>query len=246
MFRGQIQMMTEGKQIEIRKLIEKRSIYHAFQPIYNLSQWNLYGFEALLRCADYNPETMFQNALSEGSLFELDTFSISEAVLSFFRSPNYNSLLFINAFPSTLIHPHFLEKMAQLIQLNPINPKRIIIEINESEIENFDLLQSNVTELRNMGFRFALDDVGKGIVKLSEFTELNPEIVKIDKSFSFELSLSQNKQTTIQRLIDFCNNDIQLVLEGIEKAEDLAMAKSLGVPFAQGFILGRPNDLESF
>jgi EAL domain-containing protein (putative c-di-GMP-specific phosphodiesterase class I) len=66
------------------------------------------------------------------------------------------------------------------------------------------------------------------------------------KDFSVNLSASKKKQRWIELIVEYCKDaNVQLVLEGIEKSEDLATAKALGVSIGQGYLLGKPDILDN-
>jgi EAL domain-containing protein (putative c-di-GMP-specific phosphodiesterase class I) len=119
------------------------------------------------------------------------------------------------------------------------------LEIVEEEV-NLEELKPVVNQLKQFGFKIAIDDVGKGASTLRSIIELEPNFVKMDRFFGIGLEQSVSKRRLIQRLIEFCGNDITFVLEGIEYHSDLEIAKDLGVHVGQGYFLGRPALLENF
>jgi EAL domain-containing protein (putative c-di-GMP-specific phosphodiesterase class I) len=231
----------------VDSLIYNQLFYHHYQPLYALSNWKLYGYEAFFR-SDFslNPELVFQFAKKNRKLFELDTASIFNAALFYFISKEnillgLKKTLFVNVFPSTLLHPSFSNFLERLISENMIIPsKNIVFEINESEIIwDIPSLRQVIHCLRNNGFSVAFDDVGKGTASIQNIVEFEPEFVKLDRYFSVDLAVSEKKQRMVQLFVDYCSDGSRLVLEGIEKPEDLAIAKMLGVQIGQGYILGK-------
>src|SRR5699024_5634091 len=116
-------------------LIDKEKFTHWSQNIYYTNDLKKIGEEYLLRGSIGNPELIFARAREINRLFELDMKSVYKAVSTFFNQIKISIVerLFLNVFPSTILHPEFLKQMAQLIQRFPIKAKYVVLEIIESE-----------------------------------------------------------------------------------------------------------------
>lgn len=226
----------------IKEIIDNKSFCHFFQPIYELKESKIYGYEALLRCKYFSdPEILFQIARECGFLYELDTCSIHNAITSM---GDLQQKLFINVFPSTIVH-HSFTQFIKKINLFFQSTEKVVFEINESEkIENIELLKKNIQFLKDEGYKVAVDDFGKGEISLETIVDLNPHYIKVDRSLGQNLYNSGKNQDVIKKLLFLCERtNMKLVLEGIEKKEDLDMAKALGVHYAQGYLLGEPRPM---
>ncbi|MFD1780113.1 EAL domain-containing protein [Fredinandcohnia salidurans] len=232
----------------IQHIIRNELFSHFFQPIIDLQTWQRVGFEGLLRTSHFqNPEDTFHLAKKEKQLYELDSRSIHRAALTY-HSAGYSKkdgYLFLNVFPSTLTNTNFLPFIRKIITVNNYISQHVIFEINEMEaINDFEYLKKKMAELKHYGFRFAIDDVGKGNASIQSIIKLKPDFIKLDKCFSNNLYRYPKKQQYIQRIIDYTNNHgIQLVLEGLENEMDVTIARNIGVTYGQGYILGRPKNL---
>lgn len=229
-------------------MLHSKTFYHVYQPIYHLSEWRIIGFESFLRSEFYlNPVQIFQLARKTNILYEMDTGSIFKSISEFFEQFRMsNRLLFVNIFPSTLLNPAFPTFLEQLSKRIKIPQQQIVFEINEAEsIEDIRPLLEMVTHLRNCDFLIAVDDVGKGDSAIQKIIELDPDFIKLDKYFSVNLSRSNKKQQLIQLFLDFSKEKSQIILEGVENAEELAIAKTLGISMAQGYFLGKPLKIQS-
>lgn len=225
--------------ILLDNIIRNKRFYHVFQPIYVLKDWRVFAYEALLRCEFFpNPELLFQLAIRKNRLYELDTLSIYYALTSFCVQ---SIPLFINVYPSTIVHPAFPDFLRKLKTACSLH-RNIVLEINEAEkISDMDLLRNAIHLLKTNGFSVALDDLGKGEFSLHTVAELEPDFVKLDRYYSADLSISAEKQNEIQMFLNvYQQKNIYLVLEGIEEPTDLALAKKLGVHLGQGYLLGKP------
>ncbi|WP_082918164.1 EAL domain-containing protein [Oceanobacillus sp. Castelsardo] len=231
---------------EMSLLLEEEQFHHHFQPLYNLNEKNRIGFEVLFRTNLYNnPELVFQSARTANKLYELETKSIGNAISTYSKSGKVKQNLFINVFPTTISNPLFSSFMNKIVNKNNIKSEEIIFEINESEIIfDMPLFLHGLENLKRKGFLFAIDDVGKGAASLRAIIELEPDYVKMDKYFAFNLSTSEQKQEMVKSVLTYCENThTEFVLEGIENETDLKTAQKIGVPNGQGFLLGKPAPL---
>lgn len=235
-------MLTEITEEILDKVMKEKNFHHVCQPLYDLKNWQVFGYEVLIRCELFeNPEQLFKCAMQHNRLYELDTSSILHATLmNDHFSSMWHTKWFINVYPSTLIHPSFHSILKRLGEAS-IPGKNLVFEINEIGTEtDLELLKRAVKCLKTK-YAVALDDVGKGEATLRAIIELEPDYIKLDRYFSVGLSASAAKQKLIRTLVEFCrDSNICLVLEGIEESEDLAIAKALGIHVGQGFLLGKP------
>ncbi|WP_077214888.1 EAL domain-containing protein [Bacillus dakarensis] len=227
-------------------------VEHAYQPLWQLHNWKVYGYEALLRFTEgaqnQNIEAIFDEARREGSLYELDTLSISKAISSFPFEQSLSELLFINIFPSTLLNDQFESFIEQLLIQYPQAIGRIVFELNETKNEEhiwrIQELKEKIKFLKEKNFIIALDDIGKGAAGLQKIVEFSPDIIKVDQYFSRELFTSKDKQQLLSLLVQYSKQRMILILEGLEQEMDLAIAKTLQVPVAQGYLLGKPEKIK--
>jgi EAL domain-containing protein (putative c-di-GMP-specific phosphodiesterase class I) len=225
--------------------VKFKEFHHYYQPLYCLSTMKVYGYECLIRSEYFkNPEQLFKSAKKEKILHKLDMLSIIRAIVDYHKYIEKGAPLFINVFPTTLLHPLFQSFIIDLVSSTTLNPSYIVFEIVEEEVDLM-ALKDVVSALRRLGFRLAIDDVGKEASSLRSVIELQPHFVKLDRYFATDLSHSNLKQRMITSLVDYCQKDFCLVLEGIEHAEDLSIAKSLGVSMGQGYLLGIPGIIEN-
>lgn len=236
----------------IAYLIENNHFYHVFQPLRRLPDQGKFGYEALIRSTSgIGPNALFQGAVEQNRLYQLDTWSIDHALSSFFFSPiaqEEEGLLFVNLFPSTIIADAFPLFVNDLRRRFFSFVHRIVLEINESITEESiwsnPVFMQRIKDLRDKGFLIALDDVGEGTTTFRKIVEISPDFIKIDRFFSKELSLCKKKQKVVRLLVDYCvDADSNLILEGIEQEKDFVCASCLGVTIGQGYYLGKPHRL---
>jgi EAL domain-containing protein (putative c-di-GMP-specific phosphodiesterase class I) len=229
-------------------LIKEKESSHHFQSLWELGNWSVYGYEALYRPeGNMNPEIFFQNAREMNTLYEFDTFSILKAVEGFTLIGEIQ--LFINIYPSTLLHENFPAFINSIMAEYPMAKGKLVFELNESNVEehiwNMSELKSRILWLRSIKLLVALDDFGKGTASLQKIIEFAPDYIKLDRFFSNGLSENKKKQHMISLIVQYCSKfGSNVILEGIEKPVDLAMARFLKVKFGQGYLLGIPSELD--
>ncbi|PLR75943.1 diguanylate phosphodiesterase [Bacillus sp. V3-13] len=233
----------------ITALLEKRSFFSEYQPLWNTETNSIFAYEAFFRIEDgTSPLVIFQDARDAGLLYELDTASIQNAIKNYPFFKKY--FLFVNVFPSSLIHDKFPMFIKGLMNRFPEIKGEIIFEINEAALEedcwNKDIFSDRLEFLRSSGFQIAFDDLPITELSLTKIRRHEPEFVKLDHTYSIQLSESLVKQQSIEYLLSYINRKNMLVLEGIETAEDLLVARNLGVPLLQGYYIAKPVVLDSF
>lgn len=218
-------------------------ITHWFQPIYQVKSKDVLGYEALLRDASLknaSPEELFENANKNGKQSVLDLISVRTAI------ENYNdpvNQLFVNIFPSTLLVNDFLLWW----DTNVPSDTPVTIELLETEpVMNWNEIRSVTSELQKRGVKVAVDDMCEGYSFLQQWIELNPDYIKLDRYFARNLSTDARKQKAVSCLVNLFSDTTRIIIEGIEKEEDLHAAESLGIIYAQGYLLGRPSPKEGF
>ncbi|WP_066307790.1 EAL domain-containing protein [Bacillus sp. FJAT-29814] len=244
-------------ELSIYNVISNEEFYHVFQPIYDLNTMRIIGFEALLRSSSsLDPTIIFDEAIEVKQLFELDSRSIQKAVRTYLtEGSGIKGKLFLNVYPSTIIHPQFL-KFLYNIMLEKENlsqqvnvPFEIVFEISESEDMsdiNMQIFKDRIRKIKENGILIAIDDIGKGFVPTQLLVEIEPNFLKLDHYFARDLYRSNRKQFLIKLLIKYCKEyNCYLILEGIENELDLATAQYMGIPYAQGYLIGRPGLLKN-
>ena len=235
----------------VRDLIDQRVLDVHFQPIVALDGATVYGHEALVRtpvgCHWTNPDALFAAARAEEISIELEIECVRIA-LERWSARSVSGKLFINLSASALlaaIGTRGLQQTLQLIRSLGVATASIVIELTEHEhVRDVEMLKTATAVLRRYGICVALDDFGDGRSSLRLWSELKPEIVKIDKYFTRDLATSGDKLQTMRALLQIADTfGSSLVAEGVETADELRVVRDLGIRFGQGYYLGRPAAL---
>lgn len=217
-----------------------------FQPVVDLTgetatTSTVVGFEALSRFAASParpPDQWFSEAASVGLGVPLELAAIRAAVTRVADLPA-GTYLAVNASAPTLLSPELAAALA------PAPADRLVVELTEhTEVADYPGLRRALASLRAGGVRVAVDDTGAGYAGLDSLLGLEPDIVKLDLSLCQGVATDPARQAMVWALSWFARKTgATLVAEGIENPQDLHELSSLGVPFGQGFLLGRPGPL---
>ncbi|WP_409291600.1 EAL domain-containing protein [Peribacillus sp. SCS-37] len=229
-------------------LVREQSFFHEYQPLWNTKFKKVFAYEALLRTDPrINPVFIFKQGREIGALYDFDTASISKSIKKYPDSYWDKFFLFVNIFPSTIIHPKFTEFIKGLVSEYPIIKGRVIFEINEDPIEsklwNEEGFINGLLFLKSMKLMIALDDLSFSSNALEKIIQIKPHFAKLDRTCSENLAKSLEKQTDIESFLAISDNLSVVVLEGIENKEDYVTACNLGVLAVQGYYISKPQRL---
>lgn len=226
----------------------KELTYEDLQFVY---QPETLGFEALLRTAFAKGqiEELFSLARRHNYLYKLDTMAIEGAIKHFPFEVLKSEDVFINVFPSTLLHPHFQLFLTYLLNTYKNAKHRIVWELNETLHEKIlwesPALFARVMSLKEAGFKIAIDDFGAGAAAMRQVSMYEPHYMKLDRSYAEGLADCKQKKDLIDLLVNYYPHT-NLILEGVERDKDLAAAISLNLHAAQGYLLDMPQSISSY
>ncbi len=233
----------------IQNLIDNQLTSH-FQPIVNLDQGKIFGYEALCRTITTNPfdtiEEIFRQAKICNKILQLDMRCRENGIaLSAARGlAEKDSLLFLNICPTSLLCPnHTAGTTGVLANQHGMPKQNIVLEITEQEaVSNYKLFRTAVDHYRSKGFRIAIDDFGAGYGGLKMLSVLEPDFVKIDRHFFKNSPKSNINYNLIDSIATACHRiGIDVIAEGIETENDLRICREIGIDLVQGYLLARPE-----
>lgn len=236
---------------EFRRLIDVPLLYSVYQPVVDLSNGEIMGWEALARGPGQghfaSPKTMFDFAEEVGTLFQLERACRQQAVKDLGRTES-GQKLFLNIHPQTLGDPDFRSGETKgLLAEFGLKPENVVFEITERHsIRDFTLFHRTLDHYRNQGFLVAIDDAGTGFSGLNRIAMLRPDYIKADMSLVRGASSNPVQRALLETLAIFADKiGCSVIGEGIENESDLSCLISTGVHYGQGFYLGRPASPKS-
>jgi EAL domain-containing protein (putative c-di-GMP-specific phosphodiesterase class I) len=208
-----------------------------FQPIVDLARARVAGYEALARFpGTAGPDVWFAAAADAGIAAELEALAIHKALAAVPDLPP-DTFLTVNVGPHLLGARPVQEALATRPDLH-----RVVVELTEhAPVRDLGALRVQVAALRARGALVALDDTGSGWSGLQQLAALRPQLVKLDRSLVADADTDPVRMALAEMVGEFAGRiDAWLLAEGIETRGELAAFCRLGVPLAQGWLLGRP------
>jgi len=241
--------MTTIEQLSaLSQILAQGNLHSLFQPIVSLSERCILGYEALTRGPSnsplHSPIPLFAVARQSGRLSELEI-ACRESACRRFSELKLPGKLFLNISPESLLEAgHQPGRTLQLLKTYGIDPSQVVIELTEqAPIDDFSLLHTALHHYRAMGFSIALDDLGAGYSSLRLWSELRPDYVKIDRHFIDGIHQDAVKREFVGSILKMAKaSRAQVIAEGIELPEELAVLAEMGVDLLQGYLLGRPQE----
>ncbi len=216
-------------------------IWIAFQPIVHWPERTVYGHEALVRSAEPtlgNPALLFDAAERLVRVRELGRRIRAQIAKDMAAAP-VDSLIFVNLHAADLAED---ELFSQSSALAP-HAKRIVLEITErSSLDAIPDVRGKIAQLRALGYRIAVDDLGAGYAGLASFSQLEPDIAKLDMSLVRGIDGSARKASIVRSMISVCTAELgtRVVCEGVETEAERDTLHELGADLLQGYLFGRP------
>ncbi len=235
----------EEKILILKETIKNRNIKVVFQPIVDIINKDILGYEALSRGPANteleNPEIMFSLATEADLVVELER-ACREAALRYVKKLEPKRFIFINTEPEAVYDPALSKE--HIVKHAKVEPDYIVLEITErTAIRNFNLFKKHLTKFKKDGFKVSIDDAGSGYASLQSIAMFKPDFIKFDVTLIRNINNDFVKQEIVSLLIELANKmNIKIIAEGVETLEEYKTIKALGVQYAQGFLFARPGE----
>ena len=230
-------------------------LYH--QPIVDITSGRLCGFEALIRWERtpgqvIPPNEFIPIAEETGLINELGAWAIYDALATLRRWTDEGLIgrtatMSVNVSPRQIGDPRFATVVREALVATGTQPSRLWLEITETMmIEEPDLAERTLREIRAMGVRIALDDFGTGYSSLSMLRRFPIERIKIDRAFIHGIADRAYDRSLVRTLVTMAQSmALDLVAEGIETVQQLQSLREIGCDKAQGYLISRPMPPEA-
>jgi EAL domain-containing protein (putative c-di-GMP-specific phosphodiesterase class I) len=237
--------------VDVREIIETGLTASLYQPIVQLVDGGVVAHEALTRGPAGSPlecpRRLFAAAAEQGCEPALDAACRSAALRRATEAgwaAGADGPLFLNARPGALADPAFLPGLERAVAAVGRAPRDVVLELSEAErLDGGGDLHRHLAACRAAGFWIALDDAGAGQCGLQAIVEVMPDVVKVDRALVSGMDAHRGRRAAVAALAGLARElGIVLVAEGIETEGELRVARELGVPLGQGFLLGRPAE----
>lgn len=247
-----IQMIEE---LRVAIHSEESPLFLNYQPKLNLSNNKIEKAEALIRwinkAGDFvNPEHFVSLAEKSGLIVSLTHWVIKNVAI---QMEKWNEIglsirVSVNLSAQDIQHPEFVDYLLSTIEEYNVSPNQLTLELTERDLaENEEVVIQRLSHLQSLGFQISVDDYGIGQSSLSKLKSLPVDELKIDKCFILSLEACSKDQDIVSSTISLGHKlNMQVVAEGVENKESLALLASYGCEYAQGYYISRPIDADAF
>lgn len=220
-----------------------------YQPQLRTKDGRIVAFEALARWHSHTlgmvpPDRFIEVAERSGLIERLSQLVTKKALtaLASWKEAGYTDIAVALNVSVRQLSPDYSKWLAGMVQFCGLEACDVEIEVTESAVmRDVELGRRTLSDLKKLGFRIAIDDFGTGYSSLSYLDALDPDVLKVDKSFVAGLPENAGSMQIVKGVIKLAHSlGIQVVTEGVESDEQLETVKTLGADFVQGFGIAKP------
>ena len=241
---------------DLRRALERGEFQNFYQPIVALDSGEIVGFEALSRWQHpsrglVGPNEFIPVAEETGLIRELGWWNLREACrqISEWRAgsiANRHLTISVNLSAKQFLQPNLVEDIRKLLLELALPPEALKLEITESTVmadpsAAVEMLQ----QIKSLGIRLAIDDFGTGYSSLSYLHRFPLDTLKIDRSFISSMCDGGEGMEIARTILPMANNlRLDVVAEGVETVQQIALLQKLQCKYGQGYYFSRPLSAE--
>jgi diguanylate cyclase (GGDEF)-like protein/PAS domain S-box-containing protein len=240
----------------MRRGLERGEFRLHYQPKMDLGSGRVVGAEALVRWEHpqiglIHPIEFISLAEESGLILPLGEWVLAEACrqhVAWEREGVMGLQLAVNVSPRQFRQEDLAARVKAIFRETGVDPSSITLELTESIVmHDVNTTNAMLKELKNLGLRLSLDDFGTGYSSLAYLRKFPINELKIDKSFVNDIHTNPDDAAIVGAIIAMATNlGLQVVAEGVENKEQVALLSQLGCKYVQGYFFGRPLDVPSF
>ena len=241
---------------DLRRALERGEFQNFYQPIVALDSGEIAGFEALSRWQHptrglLGPNEFIPVAEETGLIRELGWWNLREACrqISEWRAgslANRHLTISVNLSAKQFLQPNLVEDIRKLLNELALPPEALKLEITESTVMTdptgaVEMLQ----QIKSLGIRLAIDDFGTGYSSLSYLHRFPLDTLKIDRSFVSGMGDDGEGMEIARTILPMANSlRLDVVAEGVETIQQVALLQKLQCKYGQGYYFSRPLSAE--
>ncbi|WP_432543945.1 putative bifunctional diguanylate cyclase/phosphodiesterase [Kineococcus sp. SYSU DK002] len=220
-----------------------------YQPVLDLDSGRITGFEALIRWhrpgrGTVRPDLFVPVAERSDLICRIGRWVLGEAAgrLARWRAEGTvadDVRVAVNLSGRHLLEPGVVDDVARALAAAGLPPRALVVEVTETVVLDTGRVLPNLRELKALGVGLSLDDYGTGYASIEQFRSLPLDTLKIDRSFL--VSAQPQDEALIGLMVHAAHAfGLRVVAEGVERADQVALLRSLGCDSAQGYLFSRP------
>lgn len=245
-------VLRERLQLEsdLRHALSYGEVTICYQPIFDLRTGKVALFEALARWQHPQrgrvPPDVFLPIAEEAHLLAAFDRVVCDMVfgqLAAWAANGQHLTVSINLTAQSLQTPLLVDDLAALLSIHGIDAQQVLIEVTEhTAMHDLTATRQVFEELRHLGIRIAMDDFGSGYASLKYLRTLPFDVLKLDKAFAAGIGQDSYDEAVVRSLLMLGRGlDLAVVVEGIERLEQLEWLQRDGALLVQGFLTGKPQ-----
>jgi diguanylate cyclase (GGDEF)-like protein/PAS domain S-box-containing protein len=233
---------------DLYKAIERNEFTLLYQPKVDTYSYKIIGVEALIRWNHPEwgvvaPSKFISIAEETDLIVDLGDWVLRQACLQnkAWQLAGFAPVrVSVNMSPKQFLRKDMITKLMIVIEETQLDPKWLEFEITENTLLQIDQIEI-LEELKNKGITVSLDDFGTGYSSLSYIKQINPNVLKLDKSFIRNLGQKHEDKAIVKAVIGMAHDlKISVIAEGVETKDQLYLLQSLKCDEIQGFLFSEP------
>lgn len=242
--------MNDG--IDMKKVLDNAVVDVKFQPVVSVVKKSVIGLDGICTGAEIDGEyvsisELIEAAKKEEAEIDLDRLNREKIVEEFnmVSSADNDKLLFINIDMSVIAKFVGSGIILNLVNKFNIDPKNVVLEIFENNIDDEEVLKQFINSYRSKGFLVELT-IGSGFATLDKISHVEPDIIKISEAITKDIDIDYYKQEIFKSLVNLSKKISALVVaDGVETEEQAMIIMELGADMLQGSYFGDYNKIHS-
>ncbi len=241
---------------DLHHAIDNHELRLHYQPIMDFATNEIAGVEALVRWERPGvgllaPGAFIDAAERTGQIIPLGNWVIRTACSNALRlgsHPGGPRTMSINISARQLRDPNLITTLRDAMVEGKCAPSTIVIEVTESVLlHDLKTVAASLEAIKALDVGLDLDDFGTGYSSLQYLRNLPIDRLKVDQGFVAGLGVNGADTAIVASTIALAHAlGLKAIAEGVETTEQLALLREMGCDFAQGYLLSRPADMESF
>ncbi|HTA35901.1 MAG TPA: EAL domain-containing protein [Solirubrobacteraceae bacterium] len=233
----------------LRSALERDLFVLHFQPIVSLADGRVTHHEALVRLADdadgrlIGPASFLPAAERYGLIRAIDRMVLEKVAAQLARMPPAAGAVAMNLSALSVTDRAMLAHVVRALERHGADPSRLVIEVTETaSISDMPRAREFCERVHGLGCAIALDDFGAGFGSFHYLKHLPFDYLKIDGAFIRGLPDSAHDQLVVKALVGLVREmGQQTIAEFVGDQRTIELLRELGVDYAQGFEIGRPQ-----
>lgn len=229
--------------------LKSHETYLVYQPLVNSQTKEIVGVEALIRWNNelhglIMPNDFIPLVESTQLIHPMTSWVIRQVMRKqkAFREKGLKFLSSINLSVKNLHDHNFFTHVMEILKQEGADPNDIVFEVTETVLlKEAEQSKQTIAELKNVGFKIAIDDFGKGYSSLTYLCQFAIDYLKIDRYFMSNIAENKSVYEIVSATVKLAHQlDLLVVAEGIETEDTYEIIKQLGCDYTQGYYFARP------